>query len=572
MLDSAGPNVPARSQPQAEISQWPRSGQIALAAVVVGVIVRLENLLGGRSVHIDEARLALNIGQRSFLELAEPLSYEQTAPIPFLWIEKLSTVVGGVNDLVLRLFPFVVGCILLIFVYGLARRLLPDIGAVLVASLAAVSPVLVHYSNEIKPYILDTLFAVVLTQITLDLIAKPSKQTWRKFATVGSLAVLSSIPAILVLSGLCAVIFGARYRSDRRLVISTILTLTAWIAVFTALYWAFYRTMSTHPYMRHFWEPAFLTAEGGPVLPRTLAMLNEVMWGTFMGGYVHGVKDPVINVTVGVAAAALAMTSVAGLWYLLKQNDVFAVGALVAPAGVTVGASIIGAYPISLRLVLYLVPVVMILVISGVLYAIDRASPVRRSVFLVAVMLALLVRPALRSTVPRFWPYHRQDLRELVQYIQTRNVRDPIYVFANSAPAWVYYTTDWSSPDTARLNWYARVASADGPAFENASPRKERVANEGAGLEYQYNGVTELVGVSTGEQWRVLVGSKGHPDAGWAENEAQRIVSRADPAVWLVFSHYRGSENYLLDMIEAAGLRQIDNVATNGARIFRYAR
>jgi hypothetical protein len=59
-----------------------------------------------------------------FLGLARPLDYAQSAPVGFLWLERLAVVLGGVNELALRAVPFLAGVLLLVALWSLARRLL----------------------------------------------------------------------------------------------------------------------------------------------------------------------------------------------------------------------------------------------------------------------------------------------------------------------------------------------------------------------------------------------------------------------------------------------------------------
>ena len=571
-MTSAAVPVPPAELGRREDRAAARTVALSAVAVVAGALIRLEHLLGGRSLHIDEARLALNIGRRSFAGLLEPLAFEQTAPIPFLWLEKAASLLGGVNEIALRFLPYLLGCGLLIATYQLARRLLPAAGAVLAVALAAVSPVLVHYSNEIKPYIGDALLGAWLTLLAIDLVRSPGSREWTRFLVVGTVAVAVSTPAILVLLGLGLVI-GISCRRSPGMTRRVAVALVAWLAIFAVLYVVFYRAMSSHPYMRQFWQPAFLTADAGPILPRAWGMLSELVWGTFMGGYVHGVRAREIIVVVGAATVVFGLVMTAGGEYLRRSRGGTTLALVLAPAVVTIAASIAGAYPISLRLVLYLVPTVLVLVVGGVLFALDRVPEARRMRVLLLVGLALMLRPAMRSVLPRFWPYHPQELRPLVSWVNERGPTEPVYVFANAVPAWLFYTTDWAQPDTARLNWYERVASAGGPAFENAAPRNRPVVDEGSDLIYEYRGRRELLGVSTGEQWRVVVGSvHGRPDRGWEANEARRIIDMAQPGIWLVFSHFRGSENGLLEQLENGGLRQAEAHVAIGAHVFRYAK
>ncbi|MDY7021785.1 MAG: hypothetical protein SWJ54_10560, partial [Cyanobacteriota bacterium] len=83
-----------------------RSTTLSIVFVFFGILVRLVQYLHNRSLWFDEANLALNIVNRSYLQLLSPLDNNQAAPPGFLWIEKLSIQLFGNNEYALRLFPF----------------------------------------------------------------------------------------------------------------------------------------------------------------------------------------------------------------------------------------------------------------------------------------------------------------------------------------------------------------------------------------------------------------------------------------------------------------------------------
>ena len=74
-----------------------------------------------------------------------------------------------------------------------------------------------------------------------------------------------------------------------------------------------------------------------------------------------------------------------------------------------------------------------------------------------------------------------------VRLLQARRARgEPIYIGAGAIPAWCYYSTDWSRPDTARIQFFDRMAAPGGPAFENAPKRGGPVGPaEGPDLAYR---------------------------------------------------------------------------------------
>src|SRR5205823_3603666 len=131
---------------------------------------RLRQYAAGRSLWIDEAWLALNVLTHSFRGLAGHLDFEQVAPVPFLWSIRLSHLALGTSEQALRLVPLLAGTLLLLFVWRVAAPILGEAWALLALALAAMNPVLIYYSNELKPYSTDALVCLVVTWLALRVI------------------------------------------------------------------------------------------------------------------------------------------------------------------------------------------------------------------------------------------------------------------------------------------------------------------------------------------------------------------------------------------------------------------
>jgi hypothetical protein len=81
---------------------WER---VAVAVLLLlGALLRLRQYLTGRSLWADEASLALNIVNRNFAGMFQPLDYDQGAPVGFLLVEKLFNSILGKKEFALRLF------------------------------------------------------------------------------------------------------------------------------------------------------------------------------------------------------------------------------------------------------------------------------------------------------------------------------------------------------------------------------------------------------------------------------------------------------------------------------------
>ncbi len=75
---------------------------------LTAVVLRCIHYFGRSSMWLDELASAFNISERNFSQLAtETLDFNQVAPLGFLWLQKLATMVFGLNDHAFRFFPFV---------------------------------------------------------------------------------------------------------------------------------------------------------------------------------------------------------------------------------------------------------------------------------------------------------------------------------------------------------------------------------------------------------------------------------------------------------------------------------
>src|SRR5947208_3639344 len=105
-LDLRQWHLPSENAGKLSVANWVDSKQLPWIIICLGIILRCGQYLANRSLWLDESFLALNIVQRSFSQLLQPLSYGQGAPIAFLLVEKSFLQAFGNNEYTLRLFPF----------------------------------------------------------------------------------------------------------------------------------------------------------------------------------------------------------------------------------------------------------------------------------------------------------------------------------------------------------------------------------------------------------------------------------------------------------------------------------
>jgi hypothetical protein len=546
-----------------------RLGLATTGVLLIGAVVRLVGYFRNPSLSGDEAMLALSIGRRSFRELLQPLDYGQVAPVPFVWAERALTLVGGMSSSTLRLIPLLAGIALLWGVYRVGSRLLGPAYGLVAMTLAATAFPLIRYSVEVKPYVVDAAVSVSLIWMTMRLLEDlEDANRWLWLAVAGSAGVLVSTPALFVCTGIVLGIGLAVWRTGNlHLVLWIALVGVLWGGLFGVAYVSWYAPNVEAPYMRTFWAESFLSL-GRAGFPRRLSA---------------GVEDLACTLTCWRGAVSLAplllLLSLVGLLQLIRWQGWATAIVLGGPIAIAFAASALGRYPVATRLLLFSGPLLALLAGTGAIVlskAGERVWPRIRSRWIVAAILypSVIVAAALTFSAQSDGGFEAEEIQPLARLYEVRGNGEPIYVFPRAVPAWVFHTTDWSAPDTARLAWVARAAGPDGLGFVNGASRGRRAPSEGANLVYTLAGWNELYGTTTGAQGRVGVGYQPpRPDPGWSENEARRIRAAAEPYVWLVFSDYAhgalDERAILMDAVSAAGGEVVFTRSEPGAVLYR---
>jgi hypothetical protein len=103
------------------VKRLPVAWLASVAAVGIGIMLRLLEFFKSRSLSQDEAQLALNIMNRSFDRLFGQLDFNQAAPQGFLALQKTMVEAIGESEYSLRLLPFLAGTLALVLLPFLAR-------------------------------------------------------------------------------------------------------------------------------------------------------------------------------------------------------------------------------------------------------------------------------------------------------------------------------------------------------------------------------------------------------------------------------------------------------------------
>jgi len=391
--------------------KWTTSSAAA-ALMALGVVLRVRPYLANRSLWIDEAFLVLNILERDFGRLLQPLDHLQAAPVGFLVLERLVVLLLGPREFALRLLPllFSVGSVFLF--WHLARRLLPSSGALLALAMFALSEQLIYYASEVKPYGIDVTVAVLLWWLITQ--SEREGTTWRDLAVVGvvgAAAVWLSYPAIIVLGGLAIRWLWAPMRRGRwpttasRAVVSG-----AWVLSFALAYVTSMHRIGGNPELRDAWASA--TA---PLIPRAVSDLD---W--YVGAVAALASLPLGRAVDHLVLVAVIIGSVA-------RRDLLA--SVAGPIALSWLAAVVGKYPMAARLWLFLAPFVIVLAAAGLVDTWRRtraAMPLLGSVLIVL----LFAYPALRAARDVLRPRQVEEVRPLLEHARDHyRTGDALYLY-----------------------------------------------------------------------------------------------------------------------------------------------
>ncbi len=395
---------------------------------LAGILLRLRQYLTGRSLWVDEAMLALNIVNRNFMQLFQPLDYDQGAPLGFLLIEKLFNLLLGRSEYALRFFPLLLGMLSIWLFYLLLKRVTTGMGLIAALALFVFNPRLIYYSSEVKQYIVDvvaTLALLLLAAPLLDLDFRKRNLTW--LAVAGFFALWLSHPAVFVLAGIGLTL--AVLCLERRDIANFWYVLGLgifWLATLGLLYLLILNDLRQNAYMQEYWQGAFL-----PLPP----------WSDL--GWFRGSLTANIGVQFGIPYAVyfVFVLMLAG-WFVLWQTKCSYAIALGSTLLITLLASAFKLYPVMERMILFLIPIGLILMGASVEFIERRLQNPRWLGGTIALALTgfLIFGPFVTSSGYFLKPKYYEHIRPSMGVLQESwRPGDALYVSYGALPAFEFY-------------------------------------------------------------------------------------------------------------------------------------
>ena len=407
--------------------------------LILGLVLRLRQYLSVRSLWADEAMLALNIVNRSFGELFQPLDFNQGAPIGFLLVEKFFHTILGRHELVLRFFPFLAGLAALGLFYLLLKQITHRTGMLVALALFAVNPQLVYYTSESKQYIVDVMVWLAILVLALPLFQRPPRrQDFLILAVAGMLALWLSHPALFALAGigiaLCIHFLQKRTMADLGWII---IIGIFWLANFALLYFINVRNLSNNSYLNHYWANEFFPIP--PDLSWFMTYVSENIPLQFGIPYLPGLV--VILIFAG------------WFWLYVESRPVAWTFALITVFAFA--ASALQLYPVKGRLALFLIPLGIILLGKSVELVQKRFVDKKVTATMVTLALgAYLLYGPLSTSIPLFiTPKYFEHMRPYLDYLSASwKADDELFVSFWAEPAFQYYAPFYHLEDVQYIS------------------------------------------------------------------------------------------------------------------------
>ncbi|MBN2383182.1 hypothetical protein JXQ70_09900 [bacterium] len=374
-------------------------------ALFLGLLIRCWYYFLNDSFWRDESKILLNIAQRSWMQLLQPLDYGQVAPFPWLLLHRILYVSSEGDELIMRSISFLIGITALILFQRLVQSYFSDKRiSLILLSLFAFSPGIILFSAQVKQYSLDIILSVWLFFRIMLLDSKQkNNQPIRILIMLALIIPWLSFPAVFILSSIG---LGMLIRSNTRN--SGLLLLLITVVSFLIEYVLLFKPgRIAAPYMDH----AFL----------------QFTWSGFyqtLLNIYYGCFGPLFDTFPGwalILSLPFVSLTILGLWHLVHKHKWEWIIFYILPLFLAVFSSLIDAYPLYGRTMLFAIPGLFMVMGEGLLILL---SMIHNRILIWSVVGILLVPPSVLSVITFGKPVMgvRDGLMFISEHIQDQDL------------------------------------------------------------------------------------------------------------------------------------------------------
>lgn len=381
---------------------------LIFAIIAFGIFIRTHVFLQKASFFCDESAIILNLYEKNYLGLFFPLKYDQQAAPLFLIISKFMLMKFGINEIMLRLVPYLSSIFSLLLFYLLSKKIFKNnLSTIFATFLFACNLPLIEVSQVLKQYSSDAFFSVIAMFVVVNLDFE--KINTKKVVLLSFLTILSfwcAYPMVIIIFSfillfLIKSLMSKNYQQIKHVIIFTILNLFgACVYYFTNLH--------------------------GPSSSKELHLFWEKYPGFFPNTYdqLIGLNHYIFNINNSTELLLVFMLICLGSFSLIKK-DKFTFGIIVFPILCTLILSALEIYPFVGRLIIFLIPNFIILVSSSL----DFIEIKKNSLISIFVISMAVLFIASTDYIPYFidfvkskTTYEKAYAREYISLLKKENI------------------------------------------------------------------------------------------------------------------------------------------------------
>jgi len=401
--------------------------------ILLGISLAIYQFFYNRSLWNDEAALALNIIDKSFSQLLQPLDYKQVAPIAYLFVEKFLTLLMGKSEYALRIFSLVAFILSIPMMYLVSNRLTNNKTLSLFASaLFSVNFTFIRFSNEVKQYSLDVLFTLIIIYLTLSLSFQKSRSLLL-YGLVGAVAVWFSNPSIVILaiSGLYILTTEVYKKQNYKIFYPFLL----WGLSFGLYYTLFIYHHPSAEFMREYWKNAFFPLGASQQAEMHFLYLH------FEDIFKFVTRTPMYH-------ALFWMLYLFGILYAFIKKNYKLLYFVFAPLLLHLFLSGLKLYPFDGRLILYLLAL-LTLFYAFALYSLYESLLKRIKIPLLILLVPLVI---IDIEFQKHIPFDIEDQRgALAKIKQSIEPQEELYIYNMAYVSYRYYNDSGIVPIKHRV-------------------------------------------------------------------------------------------------------------------------
>ncbi len=397
--------------------------------ISIGIFFRLAQFFSDRSLWFDEVLISLNIINKPFIELLEPLDYYQGAPAGFLFVEKILVNIFGNSEYTLRAFSLFCGISSLFIFNRLAKACLTPASALIATALFTISDPSIFYSSEVKQYSGDVTVTLLLLLIALK-IEETTEIRFPKlvlFGVIGAALLWFSFPAIFILIStvvtLLVISFIQKNKEKSKAVLFCSLF---WIIGLLILYKI--HLCKLNPIgIQLFPDYAFMP------LPLDVTWFNALAIRIFKFLELSTYGIPQILFLIGTIS------------FFKRKKTLFFI--FLATVLQILLASAFHLYPLGNRLLLFITPLIILFIGEGISLIVNKPWP-KYSIILIVLVCLLFWNPVSVVVNDLINPRTLFEIKPVLKYIKEHSTKsDILYVYSNAQYAFKFYAKNYGFND-----------------------------------------------------------------------------------------------------------------------------